>query len=194
MKTRNHLALAFPVLIAVGALASASCTGAEAPPASAGFWIQLQDDDTSDGNCGLDGTTRTLPANNASVANTVDEFATPADLEDLELIRDGADDATVECTIKELAVGSYEIDARFAVGATTFELQGSTGAMTSAGYRSPQTAGDFLRTNRCTLKTALAAEGGGEAIVVFNCPGAPLPHTERVCLLNGAFYARDCKN
>ena len=195
MKTRYNLALAIPVFAVTLGLGSTSCTGAEAPPASAGFWIALQDDDTSPENCGLDTQRRTMPVNDAAIAVAVTKFAQPEEIEALELMRDGKDGATVECKIKELAVGSYEVEAEFSTGAYNFELSGSTGGVTSAGFKSPQTAGEFVRTSACTLETALAVEGGGEAIVIFNCPGATNQATpDRVCLANGAFYARDCKN
>ena len=193
MKTRTILVQAICASIALG-LANVSCSPAESPPGRAGFWIQLQDDDTASSSCGLDGSTKTLPTDNAAVGR-ISQFTTEAEIEALELVKDGKDGANVECTMKELAPGSYQVDVELRVGAYFFELTSGGAGGGTAGYKSPQTAGETIRSSTCQVGTFKVPEGGGEGIITYVCTGTQNVNTpDRVCRAEGALYVRDCKN
>jgi hypothetical protein len=193
MKTRSTLVQAIPALSIALGLANVSCSPAESPPGRAGFWIELQDDETVPESCGRDGSRRSIPQNNAPVAK-ISQFSTAAEIEALELVKDGSDGATVKCTMKEIAVGSYEIDIELRDGAYYFELLSGGAGGGSAGYKSPETAGETIRSSACQVGTFLVPEGGGEGLITYACTNTKNDTTpDKVCRIEGTLYVRDCK-
>jgi hypothetical protein len=131
-------------------------------------------------------------------AAAIDESTDLETLSNLDLLVHDVDAADISCDVSELVPGSVAIAISANYQATTMELtavtaSGSSSSNATFGYKSPETAGEFMRSSACELRTFHVPEGGGAGLITYSCPGAAaLTTPDRVCLAQGALYVKDC--
>lgn len=190
MKTRSVLNLA---LLCSAPLA---CTDADAPPPKAAIYFAASPAAT--GSCGIDSTRPTSLPPTATRIGVAGPATSDADLDAMDKMEDGADDASVSCELRENAPGAYDVNVTIRYRDVLFSLTGTSANFQGTGsvrYKSITTGNQTYESSTCTMSLSKVPEGGGAGLLQLQCTGLQYSHMpDSLCDANGVVLLRDCSN